>query len=204
LLALLALAVPIAAWANTGNIVFNHPGGVLSSNGSIITLSNSTLTGFTGLNGIPITGNLGTVSFSTGALISGSLGTSAVLGGGGSFTIAGTGSNGLPNGVLFQGSFSGPVNWIGTFNPAGNGGKGAWTYVLTGTVSGLLANGSPAAGGTVELTFDVHGGKGFGKGNPVRLNTGTTTVTVPEPGTLGLLGTGLLGIAGLIRRKFKA
>src|SRR5439155_2662384 len=33
--------------------------------------------------------------------------------------------------------------------------------------------------------------------------SGDTFVT-PEPGTLGLLGTGLVGIAGLVRRKFKA
>jgi len=35
------------------------------------------------------------------------------------------------------------------------------------------------------------------------LSASSALVNVPEPGTLGLLGTGLLGIASLIRRKLK-
>jgi len=31
---------------------------------------------------------------------------------------------------------------------------------------------------------------------------GDTTFGTPEPGTLGLLGTGLVAIAGMLRRKF--
>jgi hypothetical protein len=200
LVALLALALPMAAWANS-DFVFNNNGGKVSvGSGQSLWLSGSSLTSFTGLNGVPITGTLGLVDFSTGSLISGSLGAGGIFAAGGSFTITGNGSNGLPNGVVFSGSFSGPVTWTASFNPSGFKGKGNWSYVLTGDISGSI-NGNPAAAGTVQLTFDVPRGKPFSTG--ANLNTGTTTVTVPEPGTLGLLGTGLVGLAGLLRRKFR-
>jgi hypothetical protein len=200
MLALLAFGVPIAAQAN--EIVFNNTGGTIAVGvGQSVSLSGSSLTGFTGLNGIPITGALGTVRFTTGPLASGNLGTGGSFAAGGSFTITSNGSNGLPGGVVFTGSFSGPVTWTAVFNPGGQGGKGNWSYVLSGTISGLV-NRSPAEGGTVQFTFDVPNGKQLSQA--VRLSGGTTTVTVPEPGTLGLLGTGLLGLAGLLRRKLKA
>jgi len=202
LLTFLLLCLPVATWANSSNLVFQNSGGKITVGaGSSLQLGNSTLTSFTGLHGSVINGTLGTVNFKTGAMSVGSLGTSGTFLGGGSFTISGNGSNGIGSGVLFSGNFTGPVSWVGTFNPAGNHGLGAWTYVLKGTVTGFLANGSPASGATVQFTFDVPKSQPFSKS--VRLNQGATTVTVPEPSTLGLLGTGLLGLAGLVRRKLK-
>jgi PEP-CTERM motif len=203
LLIFLLLCLPVALWANSSNLVFQNTGGKITVGaGNSLQLSNSIITSFSGLNGSTINGSLGTISFHTGAMSIGNLGTSGTFLAGGSFTITGNGSNGMGAGVLFTGTFTGPVSWVGTFNAAGNHGLGAWTYVLTGTVSGKLSNGSPARAGIMQVTFDVPKGEAFSRS--VRLNQGVTTVTVPEPGTLGLLGTGLLGLAGLVRRKLKS
>ena len=202
-LMLLVLALPMLAWANSSTIVFQNSGGkIVKGAGGSLQLKDSMLTSFTGLNGNTITGTLGTVNFRTGGLALGSLGSSGTFAAGGSFTIMTNGTSGMGSGLLFKGAFSGPVNWVGTFNPAGNHGLGAWTYVLSATISGTLSNGVPVTAATVQFTFDVPKGKQFS--NSIGLKQGSTTVTVPEPGTLGLLGTGLFGLAGLVRRRFSA
>lgn len=194
LLALLALALPMAAFASSG-VDFTNSGGTLTGTNSGFSLMGSTLIAVNGLNGGGlITGsNLGSLSFTTGALTSGSLQMGGTFASGGSFSIVGNGSNGVPNGTIFSGTFSGPVTW--TLVTLANG---THNYTLTGSVSGTLGSGFSTNGVTVQLTINT--GKGFFNGSTT-ISSGDTNIVVPEPGTLGLLGTGLVGLAGLLRRK---
>lgn len=195
LLAVLALALPIAAFANSG-IDYTNWGGTLSGSNSGLSLTGSALIAVNGLNGGGIiTGNLGSVSFSTGALASGSLQNGGTFAAGGVFTITGNGSNGIPNGVLFTGTFAKPLSWVLVTLA-----NGTHNYTLTGVLQGT-AQGIPANGVTVQLTINT--GKGYFNGSTT-ISSGDTNVVVPEPGSLSLLGTGLVGVAGAIRRKLKA
>ena len=197
LLAVLALALPTAVFAGS-NVDYTNSGGTLSGSNSGLTLSGSTLIAVNGLNGGGlITGNdLGSVSFSTGALTSGSLQMGGTFAGGGSFTITGNGTNGVPNGTLFTGTFTDPVTWTlvtladGTHN-----------YTLTGMLEGTTGSGFSTVGVTVQLTINT--GLGFFNGSTT-ISSGDTNVVVPEPGSLSLLGTGLIGLAGMVRRKLKS
>jgi hypothetical protein len=196
LMALLALALPLAAFANS-QVDFTNAGGTLSGSSAGMSLSGSTLIAVNGLTGGRVTGDLGTLGFSTGSLVSGDLQKGATFNGGGSFVITGNGTNGIHNGVIFNGTFSGPVTW--TLITLANG---THNYTLTGTVVGSWFTGSsPVQGVTVQLTINT--GKGFFNGQTM-ISSGDTNITVPEPGTLGLLGTGLVGLAGALRRKVKA
>lgn len=196
LLTALALALPLAAFAD-GGIDFANNGGTLSGTNGGLSLTGSVLDAVSGLNGggLIVGSNLGSLTFSTGALTSGSLQMGGTFAAGGSFEITGNGSNGIASGVLFNGTFSGPVTW--TLITLANG---THSYTLTGVLTGTLGNGFASNGVTVQLTINT--GRGFFNGS-TGVASGDTNVVVPEPGSLTLMGTGLLGLAGIIRRKLR-
>jgi RHS repeat-associated protein len=128
------------------NVLFD--GGTLTGTNSGLSDSGSTITQYDSA-----TGTLGTVSFTTGSLASGSLQVGGTFNGGGSVVVTTNGTDGTNNGVDFSGSFVGASAWnLVTLA------DGTHEYTLTASVTD-----SSGEGGTLSVSLNE--GKGFYNGD---------------------------------------
>lgn len=214
------ICLPVVA-QQVDNVTFNNHGGMLrgtSINSGQLSLNNSTLiqvSGFTGaLSGFDTTGaNLGTLIFTTGSLTSGTMApTSAqpqpsTFGPGGSFTVTDT----LNGGFTFTGTFT-SASWqcvpgISCTHPTSNTWHGAWQFsgVLTNVV--LTSNGQqiPINGAITFQATTLNGTASRPNANgPISFQgagglTNFNLTVMPEPGTLVLFGSGLIGVGTLVK-----
>ena len=175
--------------------------------------------------GTPLTNDFGTVAFTTGAMTSFTGLSSAVFAGGGSVTLTSGGTLGtatggaIPNGTtIFSGAFSGPTTLTQFVGGTPSNFPGCRTtvrfcYILSGPISGTLAPsvlsyfalGNSAGSNGLILSLAVgFNDSGATPDNTGNIEAGLGSVVVPEPGTLALFGTGLIAVAGFIRRRAKA
>jgi len=181
----------------TSWLIANQGGRVSISTSGIVWKTRSEITS---VNGVGTGHSLGSLRFTTGAFTAD---TSAGLFGDGTFA-GGQGTSSFDiklagkHGMQFLGYFVGPIQWVAL---PGTGGR-VLTFELTGTIRGML-DGHEATGmttqyfATTKSTLD----RGFAR---ITGGSMTTLTATPEPGTLGLLGTGLVGIAGILRRRKSA
>jgi hypothetical protein len=202
-LLLLVVVLPVVARADT--IILENWFGTVSILNSGISSYGSQLRSVT-VNGQNIGSGhaMGSVKFWTGAFTpaqaGGTVYGSGTFAGGDNvsgFVVKGQwGSAKGDRGTIFNGYFVGPVDW--TLQPGAK--KFFHEYILSGKIKGQLWNGHMATGTVTEDIYTFWNQEKKDHSGSIHLGSVQTNST-PEPGTLGLLGSGLLAMAGAIRRK---
>jgi len=207
LLAFCALLLPTAARADAIPAwlpsIVNEFGTVTITDAGIFS-KGSELKNFYGITA-PQGHSLGSVSFSTGPLTSGS-----IFGGGtfssydSTFDVIGvgrwakklTGQSSSPV-ALFTGSFVGPIQW----KLVSHTGEYEYVFTLRAEVNGTLWNGRIIYG-SVKQTIYLNENQ-WARDHQGRIGLGSAQFKLsPEPGTLGLLATGLLAVVAMRRKIF--
>jgi len=210
----LALLMPAAALANStcielpGVVCVINAGGQATGGSAGLAMDgtggsiSSTVIQVNGVTGA----NLGSLTFTTGAFTP-AAGQSL---GGNSVGLAGTFAPGTLTitlttpfsgfaGVLFTGTFGAPgapIQWL-YLGKANN----LFQYELVGQVSGTYEGGQTLTGITTQVFFSS---KTKYTGGAISLANGNTNIVTPEPRTLGLMGTGLVGLGLVFRQKARA
>jgi len=195
ILSVCALLLPMAAWAS-GIDLTNMNGTVNVTTAGVIS-KGSHLHSFNGIVA-PSGKALGSVDFSTGGLMSGDIFTGGTFSSAGSSFVVTSGGGGYgqpPKGNIFSGAFVGPIDWT----LVSHTGKFTYNFTLSGTVYGLLYTGRNVTG-TTKQNITLYKNQ-WNQDQTGMIHLGNSNLGVPEPGTLGLLGTGLIAVAGTMRRK---
>jgi len=191
----LALVLPMAAYADS-TIGFTSTGGTLNGSSFGMSLVGSTLVSITDLSGTYTGADLGNLTFTTGLMAApGNVIDGAHFLIGGTVSITGNGSvPGAPSGVLFSGTFSQSPTWTRQ--------AGTYLYTFSGLATGQLADGTSAEV-LIQFTVDTVTRVFVTPISLNRVNVNATAVQVPEANSLAFMGTGLIGLLEVVRRRYR-